>query len=99
MPLGAGPFLAVVLLSDINPNGIYSLLNELADYLTLQGLTVLRLDDRGRGRSAAVASANTSRELVADAQSALNFLRTQPGINPLHVGLLGYGEGAIMWRY
>ena len=98
MPLGTGPFPAVVLLSDVGtpegPNSTYSLLNELADYLTLQGLAVLRLDDRGRGRSAAVASASTSSELVADAQSALNFLRTRPGINPLHVGLLGHGEGA-----
>ena len=38
MPLGAEPFPAVVLLSDIGtpegPNGTYSLLNELADYLT-----------------------------------------------------------------
>ena len=38
MPLGAEPFPAVVLLSDAGtpegPNGTYSLLNELADYLT-----------------------------------------------------------------
>ena len=98
MPLGAGPFLAVVLLSDVGTpegsSGAYSLLDELADYLTRQGLAVLRLDDRGRGRSAAVASASTGAELVADAQSALSFLRTRPGINPLHVGLLGHGEGA-----
>ena len=54
MPLGAEPFPAVVLLSDIGtpegPNGTYSLLNELADYPTLQGLAVLRLDDRDRRR-------------------------------------------------
>ena len=97
-PLGAGPFPAVVLLADMGAaersDGNYSLLNELADYLTRQGLAVLRLDDRGRGRSAAVASANTGSELVADAQSALNFLRGRSGIDPLHVGLLGHGEGA-----
>ena len=98
MPLGAGPFPAVVLLADAGAagrsDGTYSLLAALADYLTRQGLAVLRLDDRGQGRSAAVASANSGTELVADAQSALNFLRTRPGIDPMRVGLLGHGEGA-----
>ena len=98
MPLGTGPFPAVVLLSDVGApgptTGTYSLLGELADYLTRQGLAVLRLDDRGQGRSAAVASASTGAELVADAQAALNFLRTRPGIDPIRVGLLGHGEGA-----
>ena len=62
--------------------------------LTRQGVAVLRLDDRGAGRSAAIPGATSSAELVADAYSALNFLRTRPGIDPLRVGLLGHGEGA-----
>lgn len=98
LPLGAGPFPAVVLLSDVGtperPDGTYNLLAELADHLTRQGVAVLRLDDRGQGRSAAVACASTGAELVADAQSAMNFLRTRPGIDPIRVGLLGHGEGA-----
>ena len=98
LPLGAGPFPAVVLLSDVGPperrDGTYSLLAELADHLTRQGVAVLRLDDRGQGRSAAVPCASTGAELVADAQSAMNFLRTRPGIDPMRVGLLGHGEGA-----
>ena len=97
LPAGNGPFPAVVLLSDVGTPeqaGTYSLLAELADYLTRQGLAVLRLDDRGTGRSAGVPTASTGTELVADAQSALNFLRTRPGIDPMRVGLLGHGEGA-----
>ena len=98
LPAGTGPFAAVVLLPDVNaPNqaaGAYSLLAELADYLARQGLAVLRLDERGTGRSAGVPAAKASTELVADAQSALSFLRTRPGIDPLRVGLLGHGEGA-----
>ncbi|WP_210518301.1 alpha/beta hydrolase [Hymenobacter terricola] len=98
MPAGAGPFPAIVLLSDVGTaehlDGTYSLLTSLADYLTRQGIAVLRLDDRGTGRSEAVPRANTGTELVADAQSAMNFLRTRPGIDPMRVGLLGHGEGA-----
>lgn len=97
IPLGTGPFPAVVLLSDVGtpePDGTYSLLAILADYLTRQGIAVLRLDDRGTGRSVAIPGPNAGNELVADAQSAMNFLRTRPGIDPARVGLLGHGEGA-----
>jgi pimeloyl-ACP methyl ester carboxylesterase len=98
LPAGTGPFPAVVLLPDVNTPehtpGDYSLLNALADYLTRQGVAVLRLDDRGTGRSVGVAAATAGTQLVADAQSAMAYLRAKPGIDPLRVGLLGHGEGA-----
>ena len=98
-PVGTGPFPAVLLLPDVVPansaeSGSYRLLDNLADYLLGQGLAVLRLDDRGTGRSAALPAATTSAELAADAQSALNFLRSRPGIDPMRVGVVGHGEGA-----
>ena len=98
MPVGQGPFPAVVLLSDggltVPAGAAYNLLDELADYLTRQGLAVLSLDNRGLGRSAALPAATSSTELVADAQSALLFLRTHSGIDPMRVGVLGHGAGA-----
>ncbi|GAB3877395.1 alpha/beta fold hydrolase [Hymenobacter segetis] len=98
LPTGTGPFPAVVLLPDVNTpesaTGDYSLLNALADYLTRQGVAVLRLDDRGTGRSVGVSAATAGTQLVADAQSAMAYLRAKPGIDPLRVGLLGHGEGA-----
>lgn len=100
-PLGTGPFAAVLLLPDAVPAsasgadaGSYRLLDNLAEYLLGQGLAVLRLDDRGVGRSSALPAATASAELAADAQSALNFLRSRPGIDPTRVGVLGHGEGA-----
>ena len=98
-PAGTGPFPAVLLLPDAVPtssaeSGSYRLLDNLADYLLSQGLAVLRLDDRGVGRSSALPAAAASAELAADAQSALNFLRSRPGIDPMRVGVLGHGEGA-----
>jgi dienelactone hydrolase len=98
LPTGTGPFPAVVLLPDVNTpepaTGNYSLLNALADYLTRQGVAVLRLDGRGTGRSVGVAAATAGTQLVADAQSAMAYLRAKPGIDPLRVGLLGHGHGA-----
>ena len=97
-PAGAGPFPAVLLLPDATPastpTGSYRLLDNLTDYLLGQGLAVLRLDDRGTGRSSALPTATASAELAADAQSALNFLRSRPGIDPMRVGVVGHGEGA-----
>ena len=100
-PAGTGPFAAVLLLPDAVPAatssaeaGSYRLLDNLTNYLLGQGLAVLRLDDRGTGRSAALPAAAASAELAADAQSALNFLRSRPGIDPIRVGVLGHGEGA-----
>ncbi|WP_158010130.1 alpha/beta hydrolase family protein [Hymenobacter glacialis] len=98
MPMGQGPFPAVMLLSDESTaspaNAGHNLLDELADYLTRQGMAVLTLDSRGQGRSMALPVASSNAELVADAQSGLLFLRTHSGIDPMQVGILGHGAGA-----
>lgn len=97
-PVGAGPFPAVLLLPDflaaVSPAASNTLLDNLTTYLLRQGVAVLRLDDRGTGRSVALPGAAACAELAADAQSALNFLRSRPGIDPMKVGVLGHGTGA-----
>ena len=99
VPAGPGPFPAVALLSDAGPHdrngtaGSFAPLGQLADYLTRRGIAVLRLDDRGTGRSTGPAPA-TPATLVSDAQAALAYLRQRPDINPANLGLLGLGEGA-----
>jgi pimeloyl-ACP methyl ester carboxylesterase len=98
IPAGAGPFPAVVLLSDAGSQdrdgtvGDFAPMGQLADYLTRRGIAVLRFDDRGVGKSTGTA-ANTNLELVSDAQAGLNFLRTRPEIDLAHLGLIGHGEG------
>jgi pimeloyl-ACP methyl ester carboxylesterase len=110
VPAGPGPFPAVVLLSDIGaqdrdgrsieqpegglPAHTYPLLSLLADYLTRHGTAVLRLDDRGVGQSEGNSATATTAQRVGDAQAALNFLRTRPEVDLLHLGLVGHGEGA-----
>ena len=110
VPPGAGPFPAVVLLSDLGAQDrdgrpadqlgsesrptTYPLLSLLADYLTRHGIAVLRFDDRGVGQSEGNNATTTTTQRVGDAQAALNFLRTRPEIDLLHLGLMGHGEGA-----
>ena len=98
VPAGAGPFPAVVLLSDAGPQdrdgttGDFATLGLLADYLTRRGVAVLRFDDRGVGKSGGSPAATTA-DLVSDAQAGLNYLRTRPEIDLSHLGLVGHGEG------
>ena len=98
VPAGAGPFPAVVLLSDAGPQdrdgttGDFAMLGLLADYLTRRGVAVLRFDDRGVGKSGGIPAVTTA-DLVSDAQAGLNYLRTRPEIDLSHLGLVGHGEG------
>lgn len=98
IPAGAGPFPAVVLLSDAGLQdrngtvGDFAPLGMLADYLTRRGVAVLRFDDRGIGKSAGPAATSTA-DLVSDAQAGLNYLRTRQEIDLSHLGLVGHGEG------
>ncbi|MFD1469068.1 alpha/beta hydrolase family protein [Hymenobacter caeli] len=100
VPAGEGPFPAVVLLSDLGPQGRdsevsgYRMFGQLADYLTRHGVAVLRFDDRGVGRSEGTYATATTADLVTDAQAAVACLRAQPLVARGRVGLLGHGEGA-----
>ena len=101
VPAGPGPFPAVVLVADAGPQlrdgavGGYRLLGALADYLTRRGVAVLRFDDPGSGPAGGgPPQAGTLAQRTADAQAALNFLRTRLEIKINRIGVVGHGEGA-----
>ena len=99
VPADKGPFAAVVLLTGSGPEDRNSTVfghqpfAVLADYLTRQGVAVLRFDDRGVGQSGGTLAGTTSADYTADAQAALAWLRAQPGIRKNQVGLLGHSQG------
>ena len=101
-PPGTGPFPAVVMVTGSGAqNRDEELLGHkpflvIADYLARHGIASLRYDDRGYAKSTGKFAAATSADFADDAQAAVEFLRTQPGIARDHVGILGHSEGGLI---
>lgn len=68
----------------------------LADYLTRNGMAVLRYDDRGFGKSTGIFSSATTLDFVTDALAAVEYLKTRNEINPMKIGIIGHSEGGII---
>lgn len=66
----------------------------LADFLTRQGIGVLRYDDRGAGKSTGDHSLATTKDLATDVLSAVEYLKSRKQISK--IGLIGHSEGAII---
>lgn len=68
----------------------------ISDYLTRQGIAVLRYDDRGVGRSEGDFSVATTEDFASDAMAAFEYLKTRKEINSRKIGLIGHSEGGII---
>ena len=102
VPHGEGPFPAVIL---ITGSGAQNRNEELmghkpflviSDWLTRNGIAVLRYDDRGVGKSQGDYAIATSVDLATDADAAFIFLKNNPEINPKAIGLIGHSEGGLI---
>lgn len=102
MPSEPGNYPAVVLLSGSGPQDRNSSMfghepfKVIADYLTIQGIMVLRYDDRGIGKSTGDFSKATTTDFGKDALAALEFLRKQGSVNGNKVGFIGHSEGGLI---
>jgi pimeloyl-ACP methyl ester carboxylesterase len=101
-PKGEGPFPAVILVSGSGAQDRNEEIFEhkpfwvIADYLTNQGFAVLRYDDRGTAKSEGNFNKATSVELAQDAESALDYLKSNPKINSSKITVAGHSEGAML---
>ena len=102
LPSGKGPFPAVLLITGSGPQdrndtiyGHYPFM-VLADYLTRQGIAVLRVDDRGVGESTGDFSRATSEDFASDVLAGIGYLKTREEINPERIGLIGHSEGGLI---
>ncbi|HVK13298.1 MAG TPA: alpha/beta fold hydrolase [Gemmataceae bacterium] len=99
-PKGAGPFAAVALISGSGPQDRDESLmghkpfHVLADHLTRAGVSVLRYDDRGIGKSTGDFLKATTRDFADDAAGAVAFLKARKDVGK--VGLIGHSEGALI---
>ncbi|MBI1729594.1 alpha/beta fold hydrolase [Candidatus Acetothermia bacterium] len=102
LPRSGGPYAAVVLITGSGAQDRNEeLLNHrpflvLADYLTRQGIAVLRYDDRGFGKSTGDFSKATSADFATDVQTAIEFLKSRKEIDPTRIGLIGHSEGGLI---
>ncbi len=101
-PKTAGPFAAAILLTGSGPQDRDSTMFGhkpflvLADDLTRRGFAVLRMDDRGVGKSTGNVARSTFEDLAQDAALAIEFLRTRKEIDPKAIGLIGHSEGGFI---
>jgi dipeptidyl aminopeptidase/acylaminoacyl peptidase len=74
----------------------YRPFRQLADSLGRRGIAVLRMDDRGFGRSTGKHKGATSADFAEDIRAGLAYLRTRPEIDAKRLGLLGHSEGGMI---
>lgn len=98
-PQAVGKFPALVLVSGTGPQDRdctmagHKLFAQLADYLSERGYIVLRMDDRGVGKTTGTYQQATTADFAKDALQAVNFLKTYPKVDAKRIGLLGHSEG------
>jgi alpha/beta superfamily hydrolase len=68
----------------------------IADYLTKNGMAVLRYDDRGVAESTGDFKTATSADFATDVESAIAYLKTRSEIDNQKIGLIGHSEGALI---
>lgn len=103
-PNGSGKFPAVIIISGSGTQDRdgtlfgHKLYAVLANHLTQNGIAVLRVDDRGAGKTTVGPDAAnlTSASFALDVEAGLNYLKTRADILPNHLGLVGHSEGGII---
>ena len=102
LPEGKGPFPAAILVSGSGAqNRDEEILGHkpfllIADYLTRNGIAVLRYDDRGFGESTGDRSLATMEDYMEDALSAFEYLSMRPEIDRKNIGIIGHSEGGTI---
>ena len=102
LPKQDGIFPAVILISGSGPqNRDEELMGHkpflvLSDYLTKNGIAVLRYDDRGVAASKGNFKTATSVDFATDVEAGIAYLKTRKEINKSKIGLIGHSEGGII---
>lgn len=101
-PRGQGPFPAAVMITGSGPQDRDETVFShkpfwvIADYLTRRGIAVLRIDDRGVGKSTGDSRHETLDDMVGDVLTAVDFLKARKEIDPKRIGVIGHSEGGVV---
>jgi len=102
IPEGKGPFPAALLITGSGQqNRDEEILGHkpfavLADALTRNGIAVLRVDDRGVGKTTGQFKGATTADFADDARAGLNYLRSRSEVDKKKTGLIGHSEGGMI---
>ena len=102
LPRSEGPFPAVILITGSGPQnrdeGVFGHrpFLVLSDYLTRQGIAVLRVDDRGIGGSTGNSSQATTEDFAGDVLAGVEYLKSREEIDSTRIGLIGHSEGGLI---
>ncbi len=100
IPKGDGPFPAAILITGSGTHDRDETIFGhkpfwvIADYLSRRGIAVLRLDDRGAGKSTGNKSRSSFDDLAGDVVAAAGFLASRKEIDAEKIGVIGHSEGA-----
>jgi hypothetical protein len=102
LPRGGGPYPAVLLITGSGSQDRNETIAGhrpflvLADYLTRNGVAVLRVDDRGIGGTGIGSLSATSENYAEDVLAGVSFLKQRKEIDPKMIGLIGHSEGGMI---
>lgn len=68
----------------------------LSDYLTNNGIAVLRYDDRGIAESEGDFAKATTLDFASDVDAAISYLKTRNDVDSSKIGLIGHSEGGLI---
>jgi predicted acyl esterase len=101
-PAKAGKYPAIIIASGTGPqdrDGSMAgtkMFARIANYLTPKGYVVLRMDDRGVGKTTGEYRYATTADFALDVLGAVQFLKTEKNVDLGHIGLLGHSEGGAV---
>lgn len=68
----------------------------IADYLTRQGIAVLRIDDRDMGKTTGDFSKSTTADFANDVEAGIDYLKSREDVDIENIGLIGHSEGGMI---
>ena len=102
VPKGKGPFPAAVMITGSGPQDRdetimgHKLFAVIADDLARKGFIVLRVDDRGVGKSTGDFIEATSEDFAQDVNNSLDYLLSRKEVDKKKTGLIGHSEGGMI---